>query len=72
MGHELIEALSKFNLLMVLPLSPSSRHESSLNCEATVVHLKENQSSYRERKVKSSLENQASDPRFVDKEMERC
>jgi hypothetical protein len=46
-GHELIEALSKFKLSKVPPLSPSSRHESSSNFEAIVVHPKENQSSYR-------------------------
>jgi hypothetical protein len=52
-GHELIQALSKFKLSKVPPLSPSSRHDSSLNFEAIVVHLKEIQSSYRHRKVKS-------------------
>jgi hypothetical protein len=52
-GHELIEALSKFKLSKVPPLSPSSRHDSSSNFEAIVVHPKEIQSSYRQRKVKS-------------------
>jgi hypothetical protein len=46
-GHELIEALSKFKLSKVPPLSPFSHHESSSNFEAIVVHPKENQSSYR-------------------------
>jgi hypothetical protein len=44
--HELIEALSKFKLSKVPPLSPSSRHESSSSFEAIVVHSKENYSSY--------------------------
>jgi hypothetical protein len=52
-GYELIEALSKFMLLNVPPLSPSSRHESSSTFEAIVIYPKENQSSYRQRKVKS-------------------
>jgi hypothetical protein len=52
-GHELIQALIKFKLSKVPPLSPSSRHDSSLNFEAIVVHPKEIQSSYRQRKVKS-------------------
>jgi hypothetical protein len=51
--YDLIEALSKFKLSKVPPLSPSSHHESSSNFEAIVVHRKENQSSYRQRKVKS-------------------
>jgi hypothetical protein len=47
-GHELIEeALSKFMLLNVPHLSPSSRHESSSNFEAIVIYPKENQSYYR-------------------------
>jgi hypothetical protein len=53
-GHELIETLSWFKLSKILPLSPSSHHESSSNVEAIIVHLKENQSSYRLRKVKSN------------------
>jgi hypothetical protein len=52
-GHKLIEVLSKFKLSKVPPLSPSSRHESSMSFEAIIVHPKENQSSYRQRKVKS-------------------
>jgi hypothetical protein len=46
-GHELIEALSKFKLSKVPPLSPSSRHDSFLKFEAIVAHPKEIQSSYR-------------------------
>jgi hypothetical protein len=34
--------LRKFKLSKVPPLSPSSRHESSSNFEATVVYPKEN------------------------------
>jgi hypothetical protein len=45
-GQELIEALSKFKLSKVPPLSPSSRYESSSSFEAIIVHSKENQSSY--------------------------
>jgi hypothetical protein len=52
-GHELIEALSKFKLSNVPHLSSSSCHESSLSFKAIVVHSKENQSSYRQRKAKS-------------------
>jgi hypothetical protein len=52
-GYELIEALSKFKLSNVPPLSSSSRHKSSSNFKAIIVHTKENQSSYRQRKVKS-------------------
>jgi hypothetical protein len=52
-GHELIEALSKFNLSKVPPLSPSSHHESSSCFEAIVLHLRENPSSHHQRKVKS-------------------
>jgi hypothetical protein len=51
--HELIEALSKFKLSNMPPLSSSSRHESSSSFEAIVVPPKENQKSYRQRKVKS-------------------
>jgi hypothetical protein len=52
-GHELIEALNKFKLSKVSPLSPSSHHESSSSFKAIVVYLKENQSFYRRRKAKS-------------------
>jgi hypothetical protein len=51
-GHELIEVLSKFKLSKIPHLSSSSRHESSLSFEAIVIHPKENQSFYRQRKVK--------------------
>jgi hypothetical protein len=51
-GHKLIKALREFKLSKVPPLSSSSRHESSSDIEATVVHLKGNQSSYRQRKAK--------------------
>jgi hypothetical protein len=51
-GHELVEALRKFKLSKVPPLSPSSRHESFLNFKTTIVHLKGN--SYRQRNVKSN------------------
>jgi hypothetical protein len=53
MGHKVIQALSKFKLSKVPPLSPSSCHESSSNFEAIVVYPKENQSYYQQRKVKS-------------------
>jgi hypothetical protein len=52
-GHELIETLSKFKLSKVPPLSPPSHHETTSSFEAIVVHPKENQSSYLQRKVKS-------------------
>jgi hypothetical protein len=45
-GHELIKALRNFKLSSVSPLSPSNRHEPSLNNEAIVVHSKETQSCY--------------------------
>jgi hypothetical protein len=45
MGHKLIKTLREFML-------SSSRHESSSDIEAIVVHPKENQSSYRQRKTK--------------------
>jgi hypothetical protein len=51
-GHDLIEALSKFKLSKIPHLSSSIRHESSLSFEAIVIYPKENQSSYRQRKVK--------------------
>jgi hypothetical protein len=51
-GHKLIKALREFKLSKLPPLSSSSRHESSSDIEATVVHLKGNQSSYRQRKAK--------------------
>jgi hypothetical protein len=51
-GHELIKALRNFKLSLVSPLSPSNRHESSLNSEAIVVHLKWTQSRYPRRKIK--------------------
>jgi hypothetical protein len=51
-GHKLIKALREFKLSKVPPLSSSSRHESSSDIEATVVHPKGNQSSYRQRKAK--------------------
>jgi hypothetical protein len=55
-GHELIEALRKIKLPNVPHLSPSSRIESSLSFEATVVSLKRNQVSLIKRKLNSSLE----------------
>jgi hypothetical protein len=54
-GHELIKALRNFKLSPVSPLSPSNRHDSSLNSEAIIVHLKGTQS-----KLSSNLVNQAS------------
>jgi hypothetical protein len=58
-GHELIEALSKFKLSNVPPLPPSSLHESSSSFKAIVVHSKEKQSSYYidRGKLNPSLEN---------------
>jgi hypothetical protein len=50
--HELIKALSTFKLSMAHPLSSSSRHESPLNNNATVVHPKGNQSYLRQKKFK--------------------
>jgi hypothetical protein len=54
-GHDLIEALSKFKLSKIPPLSPFSHHESSSSFEAIIIQPKEKQSSYRQRKVKSTL-----------------
>jgi hypothetical protein len=53
MRHKVIQALGKFKLSKVPPLSSSSCHESSSNFEAIVVYPKENQSYYQQRKVKS-------------------
>jgi hypothetical protein len=51
-GHELIKALRNFKLSSVSPLSPSNRHESSLNNEAIVVHSKGTPSCYPRRRDK--------------------
>jgi hypothetical protein len=48
----LIKALRKFKLSRIPYLSSFCHHESPLNKEANVVHLKGNQSSYGQRKVK--------------------
>jgi hypothetical protein len=56
-GHELIEALRKIKLSNAPHLSPSSRIESSLSFEATVVSPKMNQVS-RQKKVKFKSKNQ--------------
>jgi hypothetical protein len=49
-GHELIKALSNFKQSMVAYLSPSTRHNKSLEKEVAGMHPEDNQSHSRQQK----------------------